>query len=197
MFNETRLLDVVDYGTSFAQAFNTRITTLTSGHERRNADWAAPLGSFSVMYNALRSEHHKAVYDAHMSCMGRLIGFRFKDWSDFTALDEPLAVGTGVEQTVQLSTLHNFGLIQYTRNIYKPVTGTVTIEADGVPIIAQVNYITGKASFIAPVGSAVTWSGEFDKPVRFESDKLTLQSESWTESGLMLSADVDLLEIRL
>lgn len=197
MFNETRLLDVVDYGTTFESSFNTRVVTLRSGFERRNADWAIPMGQFSVLYSVLQSEHHMAVVHAHMVSMGRLIPFRFKDWSDFEVENEPLTTGTGVLQTVQLSRSYKFGPMGFEKPIKKPVPGTVVILEDGEPIAANINYSSGVAEFTALPGSVVTWSGEYDKPVRFESDKLALESKSWSERGLVLASNVDLLEVRL
>ena len=53
MFNETRLLDCVAYGSEFGQEFSTRITSLRSGVERRNANWSMPLGRYSVLYGSI------------------------------------------------------------------------------------------------------------------------------------------------
>lgn len=197
MFNETRLLDIVDYGTSFEYAFNTRIKKLRSGNERRNANWAIPMSQFSVLYNVLRAEHHQAVFQAHMASMGSLIPFRFKDWSDYEAEDEALTIGTGSLQSVQLYKTYTFGPLEFVKPIPKPVPGTVVIFQDGSPIASTVDYTKGLATFVAASGSLVTWSGEYDKPVRFESDKLALESRSWSEKGLVLSANIDLIEVRL
>lgn len=197
MFNETRLLDVVQYGTTFETAFNTRIVRLRSGHERRNADWEYPMGQYSVLYDHLRDEHHKAVVSAHMASMGRLIPFRFKDWSDYVAENEFLVVADGTQQTVQLTRSYTFGPLTYSKPVVKPVADTVVIFSDDTPIPAQVDGATGLVTFTADPGSQISWDGEYDKPVRFESDKLALESKSWSDNGLMLRSNVDLVEIRL
>ncbi len=197
MFNETRLLDVVDYGTTFESSFNTRVVKLKSGRERRNADWDVPMGQFSVLYSVLQKEHHREVVQAHMASMGRLIPFRFKDWSDFQAEDEPLTLGNGTSQSVQLCKTYTFGPLEFEKPIFKPVPDSVVIFEDGVPIPATVDYTTGIVTFTAAPGSVISWSGEYDKPVRFESDKLALESRSWSERGLVLTSNVDLLEVRL
>jgi len=197
MFNETRLLDCVAYGSQFGQEFNTRITTLKSGHERRNANWTRPLGRYSVSYDALRPENHEDVRGAHMACLGSLIAFRFKDWSDYEAIGELIGAGTGAAQDYQLMKRYPFGPISLERVISKPVAGTVVVFDAGQPIPATVDYTTGVVRATAPAGSPVTWSGEFDVPVRFEADRLDVDPIARNSNGLILTADVDLVEVRL
>jgi len=197
MFNETRLLDCVSYGSQFGQEFNTRITTLKSGHERRNANWTLPLGRYSVSYDALRPVDHPLVRGAHMSCMGSLIAFRFKDWTDYQAQRQLIGVGTGASQTLQLVKNYAFGPISLARTIKKPVPGTAVIFGYDLPLDATVDYTTGLVTVTAPTGAPITWSGEFDVPVRFESDRLDVDPIAQRNNEYILSADVDLVEDRL
>lgn len=197
MFNESRLLDSVAYGSSFGQEFSTRITTLRSGHERRNANWARPLGQYSVLFQNLRPEDHALVRRAHMACMGSLVAFRFKDWTDYQAKDQPLATGTGAPQTAQLVKRYQFGAVALDRPIVKPVAGSVVVKAAGLVIPASVDAATGIATFTAPFMTAVTWSGEFDVPVRFVNDRLDSDPSARYQGGFLLSSDVDLVEVRL
>ncbi|MBD8493826.1 DUF2460 domain-containing protein [Pseudomonas syringae] len=197
MFNESRLLDCVSYGSQFGREFNTRITTLKSGHERRNANWSMPLGRYSVVFDLLRPEDHKKVRDAHMACLGSLIAFRFKDWSDFQASNEHFGNGTGSTGTYALLKSYPFGPLTLQRPIAKPVEGTVQVFVDGEPAAAEIDHTTGIVILAAPAGALITWSGEFDVPVRFESDRLDVDPIAVTEGGYILSADVDLVEIRL
>ena len=197
MFNETRLLDCVSYGSQFGQEFNTRVVTLRSGHERRNANWTRPLGRYSVSYDAIRPEHHQDVRRAHMACLGSLIAFRFKDWTDFQGEGEVLGLGTGAPHQYQLVKHYPFGPVSLARPISKPVAGTVVVYEDGQPIPATVDYATGIVTATAPPGEPITWSGEFDIPVRFESDRLDVDPIARTSQGFVLTADVDLVEVRL
>lgn len=196
MFNETRLLDCVSYGSQFGQEFKTRITQLRNGRERRNADWALPLGRYSVTYQALKPEDHLLVRGAHMACMGSLIAFRFKDWTDYLGEHELIGEGTGVAQTLALSKSYAFGPISFARPITKPVAGTIVIYEGGQRVAASVNYTTGMVTVTAPPGSPITWSGEFDVPVRFESDRLDCDPIARFSNGYVLTADVDLVEDR-
>lgn len=197
MFNETRLLDCVAYGSQFGQEFNTNDVRLRSGRSRRNARWSRPLGQYSVLYRALKPEHHAVVRNAHMASMGSLIGFRFKDWTDYRAEAEPIGTGTGDPQELQLMKNYDFGPINFERPVAKPVSGTVTVYESGVPVAATVDYETGIVTVTAPGGSPITWAGEFDVPVHFTDDRLDVEPNARHGVGFLLTADVGLEEIRL
>ncbi len=197
MFNETRLLDCVAYGSQFGQEFSTRIVQLRSGHERRNANWSMPLGRYSILYKSLRPQDHIKVRGAHMASLGSSIAFRFKDWTDYEADQEVIGTGTGAEQTLQLTKAYPFGPISLQRIIKKPVAGTVQIYANGSPVAATVDTTTGLVSVTTSAGAEITWSGEFDVPVRFESDRLDVDPIARVSGDFLLSADVGLVEVRL
>lgn len=197
MFNEKRLLDKVSYGSEFGQEFNTRIVTLRNGVERRNVVWSLPLGRYSINYQAILPEHHALVRGAHMACMGSAIAFRLKDWSDFQAVREVIGTATGSIQSLQLVKTYTFGSVSLQRVIKKPVDGTVSLYANGVLIPGVVNSTTGIATFTAIAGSEISWSGEFDVPVRFESDSLDVEPVVKVQGGYALSCNVDLVEVRL
>jgi len=86
---------------------------------------------------------------------GRQYGFRFKDWGDYTATDQPLVPDGG--PTVQLRKVYGTGANDYARNITKPVsaalkrggtitsaysldttTGIVTLDADSTASISNI-----------------------------------------------------------
>lgn len=195
-FNEARLLDAVAYGSEFGYRYKTRINELRSGVERRNSEWERPLGRYSVIYQNLKADDAGLVVAAHHACMGSLVGFRFKDWSDFTATNEPIGFGTGAPQTVQLIKKYTFGTFSNYRNIYKPVTAQ--LKVNGLNVEANINYTTGKATLTAEEGAEITWSGEFDVPVRFADDDMSFSVDNFSPgSGYILNNDVELLEIRL
>jgi uncharacterized protein (TIGR02217 family) len=197
MFNETRLLDCVAYGSQFGQEFKTRIVTLKSGFERRNIEWTMPMGKYTVLFQAIEPADHALVRGAHMASMGSAIPFRFKDWTDYESDHEIIGTATGVPQTLQLVKNYTFGALSLQRVIAKPVDDTVTLYADGVEIGVAVDTATGIVSFIADVGAEITWSGEFDVPVRFDSDRLDFDPAGRATGGFMLTGDVDIIEIRL
>jgi len=195
MFIEQRLLDCVAYGSEFGHEFKTRISKLESGHERRASLWRLPLGRYSIRYNLVNPEHHQAVRHAHLVCRGSAIAFRFKDWLDFKADNESIGIADGTLQTLPLVKSYNFGGQFLQKPIKKPVSAQ--LFADGTPIAAQINYSTGQVELTASVGSVLTWSGEFDTPVRFESDRLDCEPLGQNGGDFILSADVGLIEVRL
>lgn len=197
MFNESRLLDCVAYGSSFGMEFNTRITSLRSGQERRNINWSAPLCHGSLLYQNLKPDDHQLVRHAHMASFGAAIPFRFKDWTDYQADDEVIGTGTGSEQVLQLVKTYRFGPLEMQRIIKKPVLGTVTIYESGQPVAAVIDITTGLVTVTAPPGSLITWDGEFDVPVRFVSDRLDSDPIARRANGFILTSDVDLIEVRL
>jgi uncharacterized protein (TIGR02217 family) len=195
VFIETRLLDCVAYASQFGPTWNTRYIPLKSGVARRNPLWSRPHYEAMVLYQNLKPEDHEEVIAAFNACMGRVHSFRLKDWSDFTATNELLPVlGTGSAQSVQLVKNYTFGSQGVARPIRKPVSGSVTMTADGAPLAATVNYATGIASFTAASSDVLRWSGQFDVPVMFAQDKLIFSADTRTALGLMLNGDVALVE---
>lgn len=195
-FNESRLLDCVAYGSEFGHEYNTRINELRSGVERRNAEWDRALGRYAVRYQNLDESDHALVISAHHACMGALIGFRLKDWADYRAEDEAFGLGTGSLESYQLIKTYVFGSLSNTRSILKPVQGTVQVFADGSPTAFTIDVTTGIVQVDAAVGVALTWSGEFDTPVRFSDDRISFSIDNQSK-GFVLNDDVDLQEIRL
>lgn len=198
MFNESRLLDCVAYGSEFGYSYNTEIDELSSGVERRNAQWDRPLGKYSVIFQNLKQSGIAAVVHAHHACKGRLIGFRLKDWSDFKAENETLGIGDGTQKQYQLIKTYTFGALQNTRKIVKPVIDKVKLFANGTEITpSAIDYTTGLVTVTAPSGETLTWSGEFDVPVRFEDDELSLSINNLSGDEFVLNTDVSMVELRL
>lgn len=198
-FNEARLLEDVAYSSEFGHRYNTQITDLKSGVEHRKGLWEQPLGIYSVVYQNLLQGHADLVRAAHHACMGSLIGFRFKDYADFEALNQGIGFGTGAEQTLQLVKNYTFGTVTRTRNIYKPVAATVELFADGAPLAFSLEETTGLVTFTAPDGAEIKWSGEFDVPVRFADDEMSWSYDNFCpgKDEYITNNNVQLVEIRL
>ena len=198
MFIELRLLDDVAYGSTYGQKFKTQTTVLKSGAEARNSEWTMPLGIYSLKLGLLRPIDHEVVIAAHNACMGSAIGFRFKDLTNFVAEDEVIGVGDGTSQVYPLTKTYVFGTGSIAKRIFKPVAATCSFESDGVPIAYTLDDTVGEVTITAPVGETITWSGEFDIPVRFREDDIHWAVEGVLEGGkFALSTDVDLQEIRV
>lgn len=191
-FIEQRLLDRLAIGTQGGPTWSTRQVGLASGIVRRNAMRSRPIHRYAILYQNLLPDQHRAVLDAFNACRGGVFGFRLRDPSEWQASGQVIATGTAASQTVQLAITYTFGGQSVVRPIRKPVAGVI-VRANGVPIAATLDTTTGMATFTAPAGQTVTWSGDFDVPVRFESDQL-ISEFNRAASGLILSADVPLIE---
>jgi uncharacterized protein (TIGR02217 family) len=195
-FIDARLLEKVAYGTSYGSGFKTQIKMLRSGRESRNADWAVPRGRFAIVYGNLQPEGHGKVAAAFEICRGRLNSFRLQDLTDYKATLQPLGVGSGVEQQLQLQKSFLFGVSQAFRPITKPVVDSVQVFEDNVLVAAVVDHLTGIVTITATPGSTLTWSGEFDKVVRFDEDELQFSIDSRAGGTIpLLSTDVSLREV--
>lgn len=198
-FNEARLLEDVAYGSEFGHRYKTQIKELKSGVEHRKGLWEQPLGIYSVVYQNLLDGHANLVIDAHHACMGSLIGFRLKDYSDFEAINQVIGFGTGAEQTLQLTKTYTFGTVSRIREIYKPISSTVELFGDGSPLPFSLEETTGLITFTAPGGAEITWSGEFDVPVRFADDEMSWSYDNFCpgKDEYIVNNNVQLVEIRL
>lgn len=120
----------------------------------------------------------------------------------YSLTDEP---PNSVSTQFQLRKQYNSGLFSYTREIRKPVTGTTRIWQKSVANVwTELTPITqfvvapetGIVTFsAAPATGVELWTGfEFDVPVRFDKDELTVNVELFNLGQI---TDIGILEIRV
>ena len=196
-FHEVQFPPDISYGASGGPGYSTTVVTTVSGHERRNANWAAARGKWNVAHGLKKREQVAALIAFFRARKGRAYGFRFKDWTDYQAFAQPVGVGDGSNRTFQLIKRYMSGGEIDTRLIAKPVTGTVKIYRDGVEATSgwTVNTATGLVTFTtAPAsGVQVTADFEFDVPVRFDSDQMDITIETYQLGSW---GQIPVLEIR-
>ncbi len=196
-FHEVQFPPDISYGASGGPGYSTSVVTTVSGHERRNANWAAARGRWNVAHGLKKREQVAALIAFFRARRGRAYGFRFKDWTDYQALAQLIGVGDGAAKTFQLVKRYASGGEIETRLIAKPVTGTVKICRDGVEAASgwTVNTATGLVTFTtAPApGVQVTADFEFDVPVRFDSDQMDITIETYQLGSW---GQIPVLEIR-
>ena len=180
-FSEERLELGVNYGSVGGMSFDTAITEVANDREQRNINRYLPLGRWQLGFkDILESELDKLeefsyLKTFHNDRLGSFEGFRFKDWSDYQATNEVIAVGDGIQTQFQLRKAYRAGNAVTYRPIMKPVLDTVDILVDD---LAQadwdIDYTTGVVSHPDPLaaGAVLTASFEFDVPVWFESDEI-------------------------
>lgn len=193
LFEETRLNDKTSYGFLGGPRFKERIHERPNGAERRNRMWSMPRFEYRAPYRKVTPEVYREVYNAFLALDGSHVGFRFKDFSDFQSwTPQPLGTAAGGEEEMQLVKLYQFGSRIRTREILKPVAGTVVVYANGTPISSTTDPATGLTTFTATAGQAITADFEFDVPVRFDMDYLPWSFEQWET----MTADLMLLELK-
>lgn len=161
--------------------YYTDIVKVASGHEKRNQRWSAPLCEYEVGYinNKTQLDTLIAFFRARK---GKAVGFRFKDWSDYSSTASVIGSGDGVTTNYQLSKTYTSGGASEVRKITRPVVGTVTAYVDTVSSGVVVDYDTGIISFTNPPasGTVITATYEFDVPCRFDTDEMRLQMNTET-----------------
>lgn len=198
-FHEVRFPDDISRGSSGGPERMDDIVTLRSGFEERNAIWENSLHSYDAGIGLREMEDVYVVKEFFEARRGRLYGFRWKDWSDFKSkgptesvspTDQNIGTGTGALTTFQLKKTYTSGGETYTRDIKKPVQGTVKVSVDNIEKLETsdwtCDYSTGIITFLsAPALNKVVKAGfEFDVPVRFDLKKLDINVELFSAGSV-------------
>ena len=186
-FHDVRLLENIEQGAHGGPSYSTSVVQTTSGYEQRTANWSAPLHKWNVA-SGLRSEDEYAGLLAFFHArMGQLYGFRFKDWADFQAVNQPIVQDPVNPASWYLAVAYTSGGVSLIRRISRPVLGTVVLAAPtGGGAVPSFNAATRLCS------GPGTWTGEFDVPVRFQADQFNL-TLSQIDIG---NAELNVIEIR-
>ena len=169
--------------------------------------WANSRRRYDVGYGVKSLDGLHAAIAFFEARMGRLHGFRFKDFSDFkscapgvavTPADQPIGTGDGTATQFALVKIYASGVASWTRAIQKPVAGTVRVALDAVEQTSgwSVDTATGIVTFAAApdAGAAITAGFEFDVPVRFDTDHLAVNLDHFRAGEIPA---ISLVEIRL
>lgn len=199
MFLEIRLPLPISLRSSGGPQWNTSIVRVDNGYEQRNEPWAEDLGAWDVGSFVTTHAEMATLLDFFNGVQGRLHTWRFQDPKDYTAVNQALGVGDGVRTAYQLRKA--YGPVGYTKVIRKPVQDTVEVRVGGglqgpgiaYTLDATTGLVTFLAGHIPTTGQAVTWTGEFDKPARFDVDKLDVTYNDLVYGTMV----VPVLEVRL
>lgn len=195
-----RFPDRIAYGAVGGPGFKTGIAVAISGREARNAEWAYPQHAWNVSQGLNSEADYAALRAFFMTARGRLHSWRFKDWTDFEAAhtgDEKGIVTALTSTTFQMVKRYTSGSNTQDRIIRKPVSGTCTALVSGGSVVHSIDYTTGIITIAsAPAAGNVTWAGEFDVPMRFDSDRLPGRIVSRNGSAGLLTewSDIQIVE---
>ncbi len=191
-----RLPEFIEKGSQFSPTFQNVIQESIAGNEQRWAQWTKCRGVGDISYGLLNSTDPDgdfraivAIYRAHY---GSLLPFRFKDWSDYQASDDNFGTGNGATLAFQLSKTYDPsnillnvpGTVVYVRPITLLTVGVApVIKVDGVTKTVTTDYTISSSGLVTFVSAPanlkpLTWTGEFDVPVRFDGPLQIIMNES-------------------
>lgn len=194
------------YGFTAQPQYLVNIVRRDGGYERSDRRWSRPLNTYNAVPMGPRDEAviQNILYFWH-AMGGMATVFAFKDWTDYkscptwgtpAATDCPLvAVSLDSGTAYQLTKEYTVGALHGFREIYKPVGSTILVaNADGD---AQTDWLVDQdTGLLKPggsfVGTPTTWGGEFNIPVRFNSNLAAQIADKQ-----MQSAEFSLCEKRL
>lgn len=209
-FIETpRFPDDISYGSRGGPGWSTTVIETDSGSESRNQRWSYPRHEFDVAFGVNTLARLEALLKFFHVVAGKAIGFRYKDWLDFKSCDRSvtpaatdcnIGTGDGVAATFQLRKAYVGGSYTRYRKILKPISSSVLIAVAGTVKTVTTHYtlndttgvVTFTAGNIPTAGQAVTAGFEFDVPVRFDTDKLSINLNDYNSGA----AQVPLIELK-
>jgi uncharacterized protein (TIGR02217 family) len=207
-FDNIRLPTAISRGATGGSERRTDVVTTASGREERNSRWSQSRRRYNIGFGVKSVQQLQDVISFFEGRRGKLHAFRFKDHTDFKssaanaapqATDQVLGTGTGAQAAFQLVKHYGAPLRDYARNIAAPVGGSVVVAVNGVATtMFSLNANTGVVTFNAgniPVSGAVVTAGfEFDVPVRFDTDEITVNLSHF-EAGEI--PEIPLIEVRI
>ncbi len=197
-FVEIRFPTDIAYGSAGGPVYSTDIVITRSGHEQRNSNWAEARARYDVAHGVKSQAQLDTLIAFFRARKGRADGFRFKDWTDFSATSQVIGTGDDMQSQFQLVKTYENGSVIESRTISKPVDGTVKIYLDGV-LVDEANYsvnvLNGLVTFVAAPadGVVITADFEFDVPVRFDTDRLSASLDAYGSNSW---SNIPIVEIR-
>jgi len=205
-FHEVRLPEPIAIGAEGGPSYVVDVVETLSGAEQRNLVVDRPRQRYSIGF-LNRDEADMQVLSAFFRARkGRAHGFRFRDPFDYST-----TIVTGVLTLIAGSPSDNYQCYKrytdddgYTedRKIVKLVAGTLEVYRNGVSLAGSptayfVDYNSGV--IVIPGGSGtLRWVGEFDVPVRFDTDLMRPSYVPIGGSQKLASWDsVELIELPL
>lgn len=183
-FIETpRFPDDIAYGSSGGPEFKTFVFEGQSGIEQRHQAWSRHRSRYDVSYGIRDKTDMDTVRAFFYNMKGRANGFRFKDWGDYELTAEQIGTGDTTTTVFPITKTYTSGAQTYVRRIFKPVSG-IQVFVNGVLQTITTHYTidltTGIITFVsAPAAVPITVTGEFDVPVRFDTDVLAASHEGY------------------
>lgn len=194
-FINERLPETLGAGLVIGPEWKTEIVPLDNGREVRDAKWLYPRWRASGSMGAFSQVERRELQSWFVAVRGRHGVFRVRDPIDFVAESETIAPAIGTLTPVQLLKTYSIrAAASAAVLIQAPVDGTVVVYRNGAPVSVTVDHLTGLVTPTAPwVAGDYTWSGEFDRWMRFDSDHGRITAIA----PRALTVDIELIEVRV
>jgi len=184
-----RFPDSISVGSKFGPAYNTMVARNLGGQEASNSNWSYPLHEGDVSFGVQSQANLDDLLAFFHSVAGRHHRFRFKCWNDYTVTGSQ-GTRTVIDATHwQLCKTRTYGAISAQWPVRKPVSGTLTLTGGSGH---TVDYTTGIVT--KGTGTLTSWVGEFDFPVRFDTDQMLPQ---WLSFAVYDWSSIPIKEVRL
>ena len=191
-FVETQFPTDISYGATGGPIFLTDVVATVSGHEQRNSKWSQSRAKYNVASGVKTEAQWQALIAFFRARRGMAIGFRFKDWSDYKAENQPLKSLGGNEY--QLVKQYVSGAAVYERDITKPVSGSVKLYEDSILQASGWSIDTTTGIITTSLSGTLTADFEFDVPVRFDTDEMSISMDSFDDGNW---GSIPLIEVRV
>jgi uncharacterized protein (TIGR02217 family) len=210
-FHDVRFPTAISRNAQGGPERRTDVVVLGSGYEERNSRWADSRRSYNAGYGVKSLDDLYQIIAFFEERRGRLHAFRWRDPMDWKScppnstpspLDQIIGTGDGLRAAFQLQKTYGSAFAPWTRDIKKPVAGTVKIAVAGTELTPETDFAldvsTGVVTFLAgripAADQSVTAGYEFDVPVRFDTDKLEINLSGFTSGAI---PNIPIVEVRL
>jgi uncharacterized protein (TIGR02217 family) len=185
MFLETpRFPACPSFGFTAEPMYSVTAVQFASGRERRNRNWQRALHRFTATVGPRAEDEIAEVLEFWHAVGGSAYGFRFRDGVDHLSCaihetpgptDQLMILDTDASpDAYQLVKDYAAGALSQRREIYKPVAGTIRVADNAVEKTEGADWTldetTGLVTLNFSPAGTLTWGGEFDVPVRFDSE---------------------------
>lgn len=190
-FESPRFPDGIALGSDIGPEFTTEIASAASGREVRDTPQPYPRIVGDISPGVKTATQFAVLRPFFWVAQGRLNAWRLRDPTDHAFAHSGTETGVVrmlTSTTFQLFKRYSSGAQTFDRKIRKPVAGTLNVQVSGAPVTFTVDTTTGIITIAsAPSASAVTVSGEFDVPMRFDVDRLAAPTIARHPDGLVQS----------
>ncbi|TCT02827.1 uncharacterized protein (TIGR02217 family) [Tepidamorphus gemmatus] len=208
-FHEVRFPVAVSRGATGGPERRTQVVTTAGGYEERNQQWCDSRRRYDAGTGIKTLDQLHQVIAFFEERRGRAHGFRWKDWADYRSCpplappapdDQLIGTGDGLSTGFQLVKAYGLMVDPWRRTIVKPVPGTVRIAVGGVELAEGTDFTLDETTGVVVLATApaiaepVTAGFEFDVPVRFDTDRLSIDLAAFDHGEI---PSIPVIEIRL